>query len=113
MLNFIKLFIVICLLRTFYDISNDCLDRFMSVRCCQPYAKSRSFYYPLSVRRKLYIKSQAWRVHRAFHTPESPVAFWKAASDCKNAIYSFVVNYENNGVTLALFHRYATRKYVY
>jgi hypothetical protein len=57
--------------------------------------------------------SQAWLVYRAFHIPESLVTYSKAASDCKNAIYSLAVNYEKNLVSngnTGAFYRYANKK---
>jgi hypothetical protein len=78
----------------FYVILNDCLDRFVPSISRKINANFRLFNYPFNVRKKIREKSEMWRVHRAFRTPESLASYREAASQCKTAIYSFVVNHE-------------------
>ena len=103
-----------CIIKNFYDIINACIDSFVPLRCFKISTKSRVINYPYSVRRKLRKKSQAWRVYRAFRTPESLASYRKAASECKSAIYSFTAHYENNLVNndnIGAFYRYANNKF--
>jgi hypothetical protein len=61
----------------------------------------RFIKYPYRIRRLLRKKAAAWRLQRTFKTSESIASYKKLSSECKSAIHSFMLHYENQLITNA------------
>ena len=97
----------------FYQIINKCIELYVPQKRNAVSRKSRLVKYPYCIRRLLRKKATAWRIHRTFHTAESLASYKKVASECKSAIYSFMLTYENQliaNANIGSFYRYANSK---
>ena len=55
----------------------------------------------------------AWRLYRTFRTPPTLQSYKSIATECKSAIYSYMLTYENQllaNANLGSFYRYANSK---
>jgi hypothetical protein len=76
--------------------------------------RSHKLKYPAYIQRKIRKKATAWRIYRAFKTPESLASYKKIASQCKSAIYSHVLYREKQLIDIGnvgKFYRYANKKF--
>jgi hypothetical protein len=98
----------------FYKIINACLDQFAPIKRTAITNKPHLALYPQFIRRRLRRKATAWRIYRAFKTPESLNSYKKLASQCKSDIYSFALSREKHLVekgNIGKFFRYANSKF--
>jgi hypothetical protein len=85
----------------FYHVINTLYRAVCSTKSISVSKKSRLVKYPYRIRRLLRKKATAWRIRRTFRTPESIASYKKLASECKSAIHSFTLHYENQLITNA------------
>jgi hypothetical protein len=75
----------------FYKVINECIDLYVPMKRVVNSERSHKLKYPAYIQRKIRKKATAWRIYRAFKTPESLASYKKIASQCKSAIYSHVL----------------------
>jgi hypothetical protein len=105
---------VTSIIEEFYKILNLCLDRFVPIKYNTNRTNSKLVKYPYALRRLLRRKAAAWRKYSTRKTPESLALYKNIASECKSAIYSFFLSYENNliaNANIGSFYRYANSKF--
>jgi hypothetical protein len=105
---------VTSIIEEFYKILNLCLDRFVPIKYNTNRTNSQLVKYPYALRRLLRRKAAAWRKYSTPKTLESLAVYKNIASQCKSAIYSFSLSYENNliaNANIGSFYRYANSKF--
>jgi hypothetical protein len=101
------------IMEEFYRIGNTSIELYVPLKRHQLHKKSRPFSYPYRIRSLLCRKAIAWRIYRTFKTVETLSCYRRLASECKSAIHSFMLTYENQLIAngnVGSFSRYANCK---
>lgn len=98
----------------FYSIINNCIERFVPLRCRKVNSGYVAAHYPARIRKLLRKKLQSWRIYCRFRTVESRLHYCRVASECRSAIYFYHSQREANIIdsgNVNKFFNYANRKF--
>jgi hypothetical protein len=99
---------------SFYAILFNCIDLYVPQRKVNKVKRARSTNYPPGIRKLQRKKATAWRLYKAFHTPESLSSYKKIALHCRSAVQAFIAKRESSLIdngNIGSFFRYANNKF--
>jgi len=97
----------------FYDIVNDCVERFVPLCVSPRNGRFHGTRYPPHIRKLLSKKKCAWRLYKKFGKAAYLTRYKQISSQCRKAIFCFILQREETLLStgnLGKFYRYANSK---